>query len=100
MRKSAIIYSKLITKCENARTVGKPPPQIRTEFYDSKDNLISPTYLKNRRMKIIAAVRVVGIYAVAEVTPSIQLKVNDVNVVEMADRVEMDDRPQRQRLLA
>ena len=85
-RESPIMYPKLCIKPDGGRTVNKPPSQILTEFYDTKDNLISPTDLMNRRMKVILAIKVIGIHTNAEATPSIQLNVNDAIVLEMADR--------------
>lgn len=77
------MYPKLFTKYESIRNPDKSP-QITTEFYDMNDVLLSASSLIGRRCKVIAAIKVRDIYVGAN--PSIQLKVNDVIVVEMLDR--------------
>jgi Protein of unknown function (DUF2738) len=72
------MYPKLFTVYEKFR--GTSPPTISTLFYDTNDEEIDPTTLLGVRCKVIAAVIVKDIYIGAK--PSIQLKVNDVTVVE------------------
>jgi hypothetical protein len=72
------MYPKLFTVYEKIR--GQTPPKISTLFYDVNDDEIDPIELVGVRCKVMAAIVVKDIYIGAK--PSIQLKVNDVTVLE------------------
>jgi hypothetical protein len=56
------------------------PPRIVTGFFDSEDEPIDPTKLINSRCKVVCDIGIDNIYIGAK--PSIQVKVNDVIVLD------------------
>lgn len=77
------LYPKLVTAYEKSRNPSVPP-KIVTGFYDSDDEPIDPIALINERCRVVCDVCLDNIYIGAK--PSIQVKVNDVIVVDRFTR--------------
>lgn len=73
------LYPKLLTVFQKVRDP-EIAPQIATEFYDANDQKIDANTLISKRCTVIAALTIKEIYI--GTGPSIQLKINDVIVVE------------------
>jgi len=73
------LYPKLLTKYQKIQSVDTPPV-ISTEFLDRDENPIDPQTLIGCRAQIVAALTIKEIYIGSK--PSIQIKVNDVIVLE------------------
>ena len=77
------MYPRLLTSYEKSRAPNVPP-KIITGFYDSNDEPIDPKTLINERCKVVCDIGIDNIYIGAK--PSIQVKVNDVIVIDRFSR--------------
>jgi len=73
------LYPRLFTSYEKSRNPDVPP-KIVTGFFDSNNEPIDPESLINGRCKVVCDIGIDNIYIGAK--PSIQVKVNDVIVVD------------------
>lgn len=78
------MYPKLYTKFD-ANRLPTDKPEITTGFYDANDDPIDPTKFIGSRCKAIGDIIVDNIYIGAK--PSIQIKLNDVIVLEQFAKV-------------
>jgi len=72
------LYPRLLTSYEKSRDP-PVPPKIVTGFFDSDDEPIDPMTLVNERCRVVCDIGIDNIYIGAK--PSIQVKVNDVLVI-------------------
>jgi len=73
------MYPRLLTSFQKSRNPNIPP-KIITGFFDSDDEPIDPMTLVNERCRVVCDIGIDNIYIGAK--PSIQVKVNDVLVID------------------